>query len=104
MKKSIAVVYGGRSGEHEISIRSAKSILAALDREKYEIFHSAGSAHPVLSERGHSHIVLNRGRHAQRLLQQLSQGNILPALQIRCEQHHARLGIRNTGGSRSHRQ
>jgi D-alanine-D-alanine ligase len=37
MKKSIAVVYGGRSGEHEISIRSAKSILAALDRERYEI-------------------------------------------------------------------
>jgi D-alanine-D-alanine ligase len=37
MKKSIAVVYGGRSGEHEISIRSAKSILAALDREKYDI-------------------------------------------------------------------
>src|SRR5689334_14995027 len=37
MKKSIAVVYGGRSGEHEISIRSAKSILAALDREKYEV-------------------------------------------------------------------
>jgi D-alanine-D-alanine ligase len=31
------VVYGGRSGEHEISIRSAKSILAALDRERYEI-------------------------------------------------------------------
>jgi len=37
MKKTIAVVYGGRSGEHEISIRSAKSILAALDRDKYEI-------------------------------------------------------------------
>jgi D-alanine-D-alanine ligase len=37
MKKSIAVVYGGRSGEHEISIRSAKSILAALDRDKYDI-------------------------------------------------------------------
>jgi D-alanine-D-alanine ligase len=37
MKKTIAVVYGGRSGEHEISIRSAKSILAALDRDKYDI-------------------------------------------------------------------
>ncbi len=37
MKKSIAVVYGGRSGEHEISIRSAKSIIAALDRGKYDV-------------------------------------------------------------------
>jgi len=36
MKKTIAVVFGGRSGEHEISVRSAKSILAALDRDKYE--------------------------------------------------------------------
>jgi D-alanine-D-alanine ligase len=37
MKKTVAVVYGGRSGEHEISVRSARSILAALDREKYAV-------------------------------------------------------------------
>jgi len=37
MKKTIAVLYGGRSGEHEISIRSAKSIIAALDPEKYNV-------------------------------------------------------------------
>ena len=37
MKKTIAVVFGGRSGEHEISVRSAKSIIAALDREKYDV-------------------------------------------------------------------
>lgn len=37
MKTRLAVVFGGRSGEHEISVRSAKSILAALDRGKYEI-------------------------------------------------------------------
>ncbi|MFN0105689.1 MAG: D-alanine--D-alanine ligase family protein [Bryobacteraceae bacterium] len=37
MKKAIAVVFGGRSGEHEISVRSAQSIIAALDREKYEV-------------------------------------------------------------------
>jgi D-alanine-D-alanine ligase len=33
----VAVVYGGRSGEHEISIRSAESILAGLDPAKYEV-------------------------------------------------------------------
>lgn len=37
MKKRLAVIYGGRTGEHEVSVRSAKSILAALDRSKYDI-------------------------------------------------------------------
>ena len=36
MKKSIAVLYGGRSVEHEISIRSAKNIVANLDQNRYE--------------------------------------------------------------------
>jgi D-alanine-D-alanine ligase len=36
VKLRVAVLYGGRSGEHEVSIRSARSILAAMDREKYE--------------------------------------------------------------------
>lgn len=37
MKRNVAVLYGGRSGEHEISIRSAESIIAALDPKRYEI-------------------------------------------------------------------
>lgn len=37
MKLRVAVVYGGRSGEHEVSLRSAESILARLDRDKYEV-------------------------------------------------------------------
>src|ERR1700737_4355224 len=36
-KLRLAVVYGGRGGEHEISVRSAKSIFNALNREKYEV-------------------------------------------------------------------
>jgi D-alanine-D-alanine ligase len=39
MKLRVACVYGGRSGEHEISIRSAESIIAAMDPERYEIIH-----------------------------------------------------------------
>src|SRR4030081_441999 len=39
MKIRIALVYGGRSGEHEISLRSAKSIMEALDPEKYKVIH-----------------------------------------------------------------
>jgi D-alanine-D-alanine ligase len=37
MKLRVAVIYGGRSGEHEVSIRSAQSIMAAMDPEKYKI-------------------------------------------------------------------
>ena len=37
MKLRVAVIYGGRSGEHEISLRSAESIMKAMDRSKYEI-------------------------------------------------------------------
>ena len=38
MKKKIrvGVVFGGRSAEHEVSLQSARNVLEALDREKYE--------------------------------------------------------------------
>ena len=36
-KLNIALLFGGRSGEHEISLMSARSVLDALDPEKYEI-------------------------------------------------------------------
>ena len=37
MKLRVAVIYGGRSGEHEISIRSANAIMAGLDPARYDI-------------------------------------------------------------------
>lgn len=36
MKKTVLFICGGRSDEHEISLISAKCILEALDRERYE--------------------------------------------------------------------
>ncbi len=36
MKLRVAILYGGRSGEHEISIRSAKAIMERMDPSKYE--------------------------------------------------------------------
>jgi D-alanine-D-alanine ligase len=36
-KLRIAVLFGGRSGEHEVSLMSARSVLAALDLAKYEV-------------------------------------------------------------------
>jgi D-alanine-D-alanine ligase len=35
-KIRVAVVFGGRSAEHEVSLQSAKNVLEALDRGKYE--------------------------------------------------------------------
>ncbi len=37
MKIRVGVVFGGRSGEHEVSLASARSVLRVLDRDKYEI-------------------------------------------------------------------
>ncbi|MFO7540846.1 MAG: D-alanine--D-alanine ligase family protein [Chloroflexota bacterium] len=36
-KLRIGIIFGGRSGEHEVSLMSARSVMAALDREKYEV-------------------------------------------------------------------
>lgn len=37
-KKKLCVIYGGMSTENEVSVKSAKSILENLDKEKYEIY------------------------------------------------------------------
>lgn len=36
-KLRIGLIFGGRSGEHEVSLASAKSVMENLDRDKYEI-------------------------------------------------------------------
>lgn len=43
-KLRVCVIFGGRSGEHEISLRSARSVLAALDPAKYDVV-PAGITH-----------------------------------------------------------
>jgi D-alanine-D-alanine ligase len=58
LKLRVAVIYGGRSGEHEVSIRSARSIMDAMDPARYqavEFFISkegAWSPRPILPEPG----------------------------------------------------
>ncbi len=36
-KLRIGLIFGGRSGEHEVSLASARSVMANLDREKYDV-------------------------------------------------------------------
>ena len=37
-KKSVAVIYGGNSSEHQVSIQSGKNVAANLDRERYDVY------------------------------------------------------------------
>ncbi len=43
-KTRIAVLFGGRSGEHEVSLDSARSVLSVLDPARFEI-HQVGITH-----------------------------------------------------------
>jgi D-alanine-D-alanine ligase len=36
-RKTLGVIYGGRSGEHDVSLMSARSVLSVIDREKYDV-------------------------------------------------------------------
>ena len=36
-KLRVGVLFGGRSGEHEVSLVSAQSILEALDPDRYDV-------------------------------------------------------------------
>jgi D-alanine-D-alanine ligase len=57
-KIRVAVLHGGRSGEHEVSLRSAESIMAAMDRERYEII-------PILIDKeGRWQRIDSDGRHS----------------------------------------
>jgi D-alanine-D-alanine ligase len=36
-KMKLGVIYGGRSGEHEVSLMSARSVLSVIDRDKFDV-------------------------------------------------------------------
>ncbi len=36
-KLQLGILYGGRSGEHEVSLMSARSVLSVIDREKFNV-------------------------------------------------------------------
>jgi D-alanine-D-alanine ligase len=38
-KIKLGVIFGGRSGEHEVSLMSARSVLSVLNTEKYDVTH-----------------------------------------------------------------
>ena len=34
-KINVAIIFGGKSAEHEVSLQSAKNVIDAIDKEKY---------------------------------------------------------------------
>ena len=38
IKQNIGIIYGGKSAEHSVSLLTAKSIINAINKEKYNVF------------------------------------------------------------------
>ena len=49
-KIRVAILFGGRSAEHEVSLQSAKNVVEAIDKEKYEIILIG------IDKKGHWHL------------------------------------------------
>jgi len=37
LKKTVAIVFGGQSSEHEVSLQSARNVINAIDRDSYDV-------------------------------------------------------------------
>ncbi len=58
-KRRVALIFGGRSGEHEVSIVSARSVDHALDRKKYDVVPMAIDHRGLWADTDTSHRVLS---------------------------------------------
>ncbi len=60
-KINLAVIFGGRSGEHEVSLRSAQQVIDALDAERYNIIPVAitKKGHWLIGAKGGEYLKLN---------------------------------------------
>src|SRR5580704_6763649 len=79
-KLRIGVIFGGRSGEHEVSLASAASVIRALDPARYEVvpigitkdgrWLAGGPAQKMLPEvlRAGQHVMLSAGPNAAALV------------------------------------
>lgn len=57
-KKQLAVIFGGQSGEHEVSLKSSSQVIAALDKNKYEIIPIAitKTGYWLIGEKGQKYL------------------------------------------------
>jgi len=66
-KLRVGVLFGGRSGEHEISLLSAASVLNAIDKDKYEVVPIGITKDGLWVTSAHAEALL-QGKHAERSL------------------------------------
>jgi D-alanine-D-alanine ligase len=60
-KINLAVIFGGKSGEHEVSLKSASQVMEALDKEKYNVIPIAitKKGQWLIGEKGKEYMRLN---------------------------------------------
>jgi len=66
-KKQIAVIFGGQSGEHEVSIKSASQVIENLKKDKYNIIPIAitKSGYWLVGEEGQEYLENNLEKASQ---------------------------------------
>ncbi|MBP2651013.1 MAG: ddlA [Firmicutes bacterium] len=72
-KINVGILFGGKSTEHEVSLQSAKNVIAALDKEKYTVsligidktghWYLQNSSQFLLNGNDLQHTVLNKTNH-----------------------------------------
>ena len=68
MKKiRVGILFGGRSGEHEVSLLSAASVLGAIDRSKYEVVPIGITKEGRWVMAGHAERLLGHGESGKHL-------------------------------------
>jgi D-alanine-D-alanine ligase len=68
MKKiRVGILFGGRSGEHEVSLLSAASVLQAIDRSKYEVVPIGITKEGRWVTAGHAERLLGGGESGKQL-------------------------------------
>src|SRR5689334_16184589 len=87
MKKiRVGVIFGGRSGEHEVSLRSAESVIRSLDPNRYEVvpigithegkWLSSGSARALLPPKETIETTLATGKPAPLTAEPNARGDV----------------------------
>jgi D-alanine-D-alanine ligase len=63
-KINLAVVFGGRSGEHEVSLSSARGVMKNLDKEKYNVIPIAitKGGNWLIGDKGAEYIKINEDK------------------------------------------
>ena len=79
-KLNVGILYGGQSTEHEVSMRSAESVLEALDKDKYDVklVHISKKGEWLLSRQSEEIRSLEAGEGATGL-------SIIPSKQLSSE-------------------